>query len=741
MSTVWKVGSRWSCTGTVQSSILDKVFRKYKVIFVGTKDHIFGRIQDGDLIGISDAKYIVAIAQAQGVPRPLGEFSSIIPEDVINAYGHSVPACRVSFMDLSQEDRFIYGRRGACHKLHGEAEARITEFFSRYHNDECFAIQASTRTLLGNKVDKSGLWQDGLRYRVPVYQRPYSWGHKQIHTLVAGILASFYGSGGQREREPMFIGTMQISARFLIDGTKSIYAHNVIDGQQRITTLTLLIHLLNKCYPSRATNVPKDFANRLTTEVNGHIQQELYDIALTTQLEKLSATNGENPYIDGLFLLQQALRNFDLGESDWDPTDTQPLPPSDIPDLISFLTRSLHFVVIETHAGLSKTIQIFNSINTAGMDLSGSDVFKVRLFEFLGPKIKDEHALFKSIDNLYQEVERFNSGRTTITYNINDILAVAQHRLIAKHGLNSSLHSLAPTTFFDRLFDVALGVNIWGDYNREICMGVRMRDDLQVTVFSDVINQCKSWAVICDGFSPDQSFSFKLLDLTRYSRYWFVPAIFHMTYSPDKVTSTKFICQLARLLTSYSVIYGKVVNEAHSFMYQLMDDMLGKQPKPPEHIIASICARSQRLGSDLNSCLLNNNLAWIPKAKALVFRIAIAIDASSNLSHKTVGYAFEHPMDIEHIYAATPNAKEVASNTSTQWEGELNRLGNLILLEYSINRSIKNKSYIEKRVAYLKSDLPAVKHLAENHIEWTPADAAQRREQLANRITAYLLEH
>jgi hypothetical protein len=539
----------------------------------------------------------------------------------------------------------------------------------------------------------------------------------------------------------MFIGTMQITAPHLIDGTSGLSAHNVIDGQQRLTSLTLLIHLLRICYPSIDSDIPQIFTDFISTEVNGQLQQELFRKAICADLNTIVSSGSESAYLQGLHFLHQAMNDYDLPDGEWSSTEAQPLPPDDIADLLFFITRALHFVVIETHAGLSKTIQIFNSINTAGMDLAGSDVFKVRLFEFLEPRQQDEGTLFESIDQLYQMVEEFNSDREYPEYRINDILAVAQHRLIASHKLLSrGLHSLAPTTFFDRLFDVGLGVNRWDGFSRDIRTSGAIREDLQVSVFRRIIDQCQQWVRTCDGFTPEQSFSFRLMDLTRYSRYWFVPALFHIRFSPDRPTSTKFICQLARLLTTYSIIFGKVVNAAHSFMHQIMEDMLGQSPKTFDEIIAAIADHTKQLGGRLRSSLLNDNLAWIPKSKSLVFRIAIAIDAPDALRREDVERAFDQPMDIEHIYAATPNADEVAANTPALWSEELNKLGNLILLESGINRSIKNKSYVDKRLAYEESDIPAVAELAEKHEEWTPADAAERRKQLAEKITNYLLE-
>ena len=60
-----------------------------------------------------------------------------------------------------------------------------------------------------------------------------------------------------------------------------------------------------------------------------------------------------------------------------------PLFSNNIEEFINYFLSDINFVVVETLAGLSKTIQIFNTINTAGLDLNGNDLFKVHLYEYL----------------------------------------------------------------------------------------------------------------------------------------------------------------------------------------------------------------------------------------------------------------------------------------------------------------------------------------------------------------------
>lgn len=85
---------------------------------------------------------------------------------------------------------------------------------------------------------------DGAKYSIEYYQREYKWGKKQIEELLEdleGRFLSSYEEGHERkhvkEYQPYFLGSVIINSE---DGNNW-----VIDGQQRLTSLTLLFIYLN----------------------------------------------------------------------------------------------------------------------------------------------------------------------------------------------------------------------------------------------------------------------------------------------------------------------------------------------------------------------------------------------------------------------------------------------------------------------------------------------------------------
>ena len=76
------------------------------------------------------------------------------------------------------------------------------------------------------------LLTDSDQYVIPMYQRNYAWGTVEIETLIKDIIDAY-------NRDPSltyYLGTLVVFKR--PNSSQALF--EVIDGQQRLTTLTLL---------------------------------------------------------------------------------------------------------------------------------------------------------------------------------------------------------------------------------------------------------------------------------------------------------------------------------------------------------------------------------------------------------------------------------------------------------------------------------------------------------------------
>ena len=236
-------------------------------------------------------------------------------------------------------------------------------------NHPQFSINANTCTLLSQKEETSILGYK--KYQIPIYQRPYSWEYEQLSRFVKSITKSF------NDGESYFLGTIQT----MPPTEEGVSRHNIIDGQQRLTTLLLIFKTFSIYWNTVPIHESIGTLNWLETRVNKGKQQEYLREVL--DLKEISNASEDEPnlniYLRNIRWIKDLLEEL---------TSREGLEEGEVgfeinKAFIDYCSSQLYFVVIETQASLSKTLDIFNTINTAGMDLNGGDLFKIQMFDYL----------------------------------------------------------------------------------------------------------------------------------------------------------------------------------------------------------------------------------------------------------------------------------------------------------------------------------------------------------------------
>jgi len=182
--------------------------------------------------------------------------------------------------------------------------------------------------------------------RIPEYQRPYKWQSKTVLQLVEDI-RTFHNKPHYR------FGSIVIHCNKLQIDDKEKLFYDIVDGQQRYTTLRLIIHAL---YSLTNQNDKFDKSTRLLLE-ELHLQLKQIEISYTN---KQTAENIYNNYL----LLKRATQNFD------DKT---------IHNFIKNFQVVVFFIHDETEA-----FQFFDSQNSRGKDLYPHDLLKAFHLRELG---------------------------------------------------------------------------------------------------------------------------------------------------------------------------------------------------------------------------------------------------------------------------------------------------------------------------------------------------------------------
>ncbi|MBN2825120.1 MAG: DUF262 domain-containing protein, partial [Campylobacterales bacterium] len=552
-----------------------------------------------------------------------------------------------------------------------------------------------------------------------------SWNEAEIETFINDIFFSFWGNEKNTEPEPMFIGTMQLSEKKY--NNKTSFYQEVIDGQQRITTITLLLKFLAMQYPTHPTlqNLQFDW---LLTDVNRgqqykNLQAVLIDNAIDSPLNKYAQNYN---HISEFFKQNINNEEHDV-KVEFDENK-----------FIDFVFNSLYFVVIETKAGLSKTLKIFNTINTAGLDLNNTDIFKIRLYEYLSLK-GDNKEIFESIDKLYEKIANNNSQIGRQFTDMNQILSIYKFYLISKHNLNMTLWRMGTGTFFERLFDTLLNIKEWEGFTT--LKGIS--NLLKIETIDKIIDirfdwELKHYGEKGDFDSFDSMLSLRLLWWSRYSGYWTMPFIYLIDNPDSKDNYYKLLQKLSRIYVTYSLIYQKQVNEIHTFTRYIATQLVNPT-KSIDKVWTELNNKYKVHQETIVNILTNHNIFDNTKIKNIVVRMSAALDEKENSTplKDIEKLVFQNDIDIEHIQARNDENVEERAKIIEAWGSELNAIGNLVILEQKINRSISNKPFEEKKNRYRKSDFKSVKDLSQQP-SWEINDAKNRREKEVEKIEKFL---
>ena len=207
----------------------------------------------------------------------------------------------------------------------------------------------------------------GVKYSIDYYQREYKWQEKQIHELVDDLSNKFfeeYRSTHPRNKVAdyphYFLGSIIISKK-----------HNVsyiVDGQQRITSLTLLLTLLRSLQKEHTSNVYVDdliFSERFGEKsFNLHVDERTPAMNALYEGEPFDPTNRP-----------ESVQNLVQRYHDLEAYFPHKLRERAFPYFIDWLLENVHLVEITAYSD-DDTYMIFETMNDRGLSLSPTDMLK-----------------------------------------------------------------------------------------------------------------------------------------------------------------------------------------------------------------------------------------------------------------------------------------------------------------------------------------------------------------------------
>lgn len=206
---------------------------------------------------------------------------------------------------------------------------------------------------------------DGI-YSIPVYQRNYAWGVREIGQLIADV-RDYAQRNAQSQAHDYYIGTLVVYERY----TEQKAYWEVVDGQQRLTTLSLLVSVLRALHPELAASMqrmPLQFESRAASShaLQAVFSQPLHAAALVWEdaaKDSPDDASGASSIWQGRAIIESLLRE---------------IPGAERKAFATFLMEQVRLLRVELPPRTDLN-HYFEVMNNRGEQLAKHEVLKARL--------------------------------------------------------------------------------------------------------------------------------------------------------------------------------------------------------------------------------------------------------------------------------------------------------------------------------------------------------------------------
>lgn len=538
----------------------------------------------------------------------------------------------------------------------------------------------------------------GKRYAIDYYQREYRWQHKHVSELIDDLTQEFledYEPGHARkqvqEYDNYFLGSIIVSER---NGRRF-----VVDGQQRLTTVTLLLILLRHLQSGRedAVSVDSMIASERYGEYDFNIDVEERRQAMQALFDGIPDSYDESDKAESIRNMVGRYRELEGYIAD-------ELCGEALPYFVDWLIDNVYFVEITAYTD-GDAYTIFETMNDRGLSLTPSDMLK----GFLLANITDEQQRVEAGDTWKRHMSAL--------YELGDPDDVSKEEsdffkawLRARHATTTE----KPTRKskggdFERL---------GGEYHRWVReksgdLGLKSGVDFHHLIADDLdfyADWYVQFRVAASSFTDDVDALFWNDDLGFTLQY-------PMLLAPLQRGDTSQVAYVkARLVATYiDIVLARRVWNFRRIGRSRMEDfayrsILAIRDQEPEQL----CDTLVQLLGDEESTFSSTGLRVHVQNKFFIHRLLARMTYSlERESGRTPTYTDyirltgKKRFEIEHIWADHHDRHLKEFPQKADFEEYRNRMGGLLLLPKSINASYGDLPYPKKLKHYLKQNLLA----------------------------------
>ncbi len=534
------------------------------------------------------------------------------------------------------------------------------------------------------------LLQD-VKYSIDYYQREYRWESKQVHELIDDLSAIFlaeYEAGmakGKVQGFPYyFLGSIIISQR----GGESF----IVDGQQRLTTLTLLLIFLRSLQREREDAVYID--NLIFSD---HFGEKTFNLAIDERAACMEALfedlafepNEQSESVQNLYVRYQDLAAYLPAE----------LRDDALPYFIYWLIGRVHLVEITAFTD-EEAYTIFETMNDRGLSLNPTEMLKGYLLVNMEPhrripannfwrrrvqelseRHEDHGADFFKAWLRSQYADKIRERRKGASAEDFERIGTEFHRWLRNARERMCLNNADD---FYRL--------VQQDFDFYSCQFLRIRDAQH-----SLVNGLEHIF-----YNSGHGFTLQEMLLLAPLR----PGDSEATINLKLRLVSRFVDILLtwRIWNFRSIAYSTM----QYAMFLVMKDIRGMEPEPlASRLHGRLSQESEQFQSNSNLYVHQQNRAYLHRVLA---RMTDYIETASGHqpSYLQLVSRGQPRYEIEHLWANHPERHEDEFEHPSDFSHERNRIGGLLLLPKSFNAAFGDLPYEEKLRGCADREIPIV---------------------------------
>lgn len=508
-------------------------------------------------------------------------------------------------------------------------------------------------------------------YIVPDYQREYVWNDEQVEQLLFDLLDAY----NTDNKKAYFLGT--------IVTYDSGSQFELIDGQQRLTTFFVLLCAIKRIYIGlgEPTSVIDNLVYSPTMNNDGdvinlyHLQLQYEDAGNCLELIEKGERRPN-------YLTQSGERLFDAFKTIQDFLNERFSDLASLKKFVVFLLNKTSFIRIETY-DIADALKIFETINQRGKGLDPMDLLKNMIFRQVDrSKFKELNMNWKSITRSLEKIDE-------------KPLRFLRYFIMANYDTSGEKDGILRE---DQIYT-------WLTNNNEQCHYEEAPFQFvqKMAQNVDLYVKCR----VPDG-TQEGNVHLKNIALLAGKSYKLHLMLMLAASNMNADALAKFKAVLE------SVVYYTVINKIATNVTERTFALWCKDVRnivTPEDLDGFVnrtiipTVNDWKMNNKSNFLRLGLNSMQQYRIKFILGKITAYVDAL-RLGKTTVedltGYT-QTAVEIEHIMPQTCTDKASYDLDEEEFAVYIHRLGNLTLLENSINKSIHNDNYANKSVAYKQS--------------------------------------